>query len=67
MILDLNLNEIIKAVDGEILVQNNDGAFNKISTDTRKIEEGNLFFALKGENFNGNNYAVSAIEKGYLL
>ena len=64
MILDLNLNEIIKAVDGEILVQNNDGAFNKISTDTRKIEEGNLFFALKGENFNGNNYAVSAIEKG---
>ena len=64
MILDLNLNEIIKAVDGEILVQNNDGAFNKISTDTRKIEEGNLFFALKGENFNGNNYAVSAVLKG---
>lgn len=64
MILDLNLNEIIKAVDGEVIVQNNDGVFNKISTDTRKIEEGNLFFALKGENFNGNNYAVSAIEKG---
>ena len=64
MILDLNLNEIIKAVDGEILVQNNDGAFNKISTDTRKIEEGNVFFALKGENFNGNNYAVSAVLKG---
>lgn len=64
MILDLNLNEVIKAVDGELIVQNNDGAFNKISTDTRKIEEGNLFFALKGENFNGNNYAVSAVLKG---
>lgn len=64
MILDLNLNEVIKAVDGELIVQNNDGVFNKISTDTRKIEEGNLFFALKGENFNGNNYAVSAISKG---
>ena len=64
MILDLNLNEIIKAVDGEVIVQNNDGVFNKISTDTRKIEEGNLFFALKGENFNGNNYAVSAVLKG---
>ena len=64
MILDLNLNEVIKAVNGEIIVQNNDGAFNKISTDTRRIEEGNLFFALKGENFNGNNYAVQAVEKG---
>ena len=64
MILDLNLNEVIKAVNVEIIVQNNDGAFNKISTDTRRIEEGNLFFALKGENFNGNNYAVQAVEKG---
>jgi len=62
--LDLNLNEVVKAVNGEIIVQNNDGTFNKISTDTRKIERGNLFFALKGENFNGNSYAVSAIEKG---
>jgi len=64
MMLDLNLNEVVKAVNGEIIVQNNDGTFNKISTDTRKIERGNLFFALKGENFNGNSYAVSAIEKG---
>ena len=64
MILDLNLNEVVKAVNGEIIVQNNDGVFNKISTDTRKIEEGNLFFALKGENFNGNNYAVKAVENG---
>lgn len=64
MILDLNLNEVVKAVNGEIIVQNNNGVFNKISTDTRKIEEGNLFFALKGENFNGNNYAAKAVEKG---
>ncbi|MDO5516936.1 MAG: UDP-N-acetylmuramoyl-tripeptide--D-alanyl-D-alanine ligase [Clostridium sp.] len=62
--MDLNLNEVVKAVNGEIIVQNNDGVFNKISTDTRKIEEGNLFFALKGENFNGNNYAAKAVEKG---
>ncbi|MDO5518816.1 MAG: UDP-N-acetylmuramoyl-tripeptide--D-alanyl-D-alanine ligase, partial [Clostridium sp.] len=62
--MDLNLNEVVKAVNGEIVAQNNDGVFNKISTDTRKIEEGNLFFALKGENFNGNNYAVKAVENG---
>lgn len=62
--LDLNLTEIIKAVNGEILFKNNDGIFNKVSTDTRKIEKDNLFIALKGANFNGNDYAVHAIEKG---
>ena len=37
---------------------------NSVSTDTRKIEKGDLFFALKGDNFNGNSYAQQAIEKG---
>lgn len=62
--MDLNLEEIIKAVNGEILIQNNEGIFNKISTDTRKIEKDNLFIALKGQNFNGNDYTISAVEKG---
>jgi UDP-N-acetylmuramoyl-tripeptide--D-alanyl-D-alanine ligase len=35
-----------------------------VSTDTRKIEKGNLFFALKGENFNGNLFASKALELG---
>ncbi len=36
----------------------------KISTDTRKIEKDGIFFALKGDNFNGNEYAAEALEKG---
>ncbi len=35
-----------------------------ITTDTRKIKEGALFFALKGERFNGNEYAGKALELG---
>lgn len=35
-----------------------------ICTDTRKIETNCIFFALKGENFNGNEFAKSALEKG---
>ncbi len=35
-----------------------------ICTDTRKLKEGDLFFALKGEHFNGNEYAIQALEKG---
>lgn len=35
-----------------------------ISTDTRKITPGSLFFALKGENFDGNRFAAEALNKG---
>jgi UDP-N-acetylmuramoyl-tripeptide--D-alanyl-D-alanine ligase len=35
-------------------------------TDTRKLKKGELFFALSGENFNGNDYAQQAIKKGAL-
>ncbi len=35
-----------------------------ICTDTRNISEGCLFFALRGERFNGNEFASQALEKG---
>ena len=33
-----------------------------VATDSRAIRGGELFFALKGENFDGNEYAVKALE-----
>lgn len=38
--------------------------YRTISTDSRQIPDGCLFFALKGENFDGNAYAKSAVESG---
>ena len=38
--------------------------FPKICTDTRQISTDCLFFALKGENFNGNSFAHRALEAG---
>lgn len=38
-----------------------------VSTDTRSIEEGNIWFALKGPNFNANKFAKQALEKGASL
>ncbi|WP_136480221.1 UDP-N-acetylmuramoyl-tripeptide--D-alanyl-D-alanine ligase [Cognatitamlana onchidii] len=35
-----------------------------VSTDTRTISNNDLFFALKGDHFNGNTYAKKAIELG---
>jgi UDP-N-acetylmuramoyl-tripeptide--D-alanyl-D-alanine ligase len=37
---------------------------NSVSTDTRKVRDNDLFFALKGDSFNGNKFAKDAIEKG---
>ena len=35
-----------------------------ICTDTRKIEKGCLFVALRGDNFNGNKFTQQALDKG---
>ncbi len=34
-----------------------------VSTDSREIKKGDIFFALSGENFNGNIFAKNALEK----
>ena len=36
----------------------------KVSTDSRKIEKDAVFFALKGENFDGNDFALPVAEAG---
>ncbi len=35
-----------------------------VSTDTRSIKKGNIYFALKGANFNGNQFVQQATESG---
>ncbi len=38
--------------------------YSNVCTDSRKIEKGCLFFALKGANFDGNKFAEQAIQQG---
>lgn len=35
-----------------------------VQTDTRKLQPGDIYFALKGDNFDGNLFATQALEKG---
>ena len=35
-----------------------------VSTDTRALPQGSAFFALRGENFNGDTFAAKALESG---
>ncbi len=63
----LSFEEIVKAVNGEVLRKGNRFDYDNISTDTRKIHDKSIFIALKGENFNGNSYVKQASEKGALI
>lgn len=40
------------------------GSFDSVCTDTRKITQGSLFIAIKGENFDGHDFAQKAVESG---
>ncbi|RYY69875.1 MAG: UDP-N-acetylmuramoyl-tripeptide--D-alanyl-D-alanine ligase [Chitinophagaceae bacterium] len=38
--------------------------YPSVETDTRKLKKGDIFFALKGPNFNGNHYLQQALDMG---
>ncbi len=40
------------------------GKFDCVCTDTRKITDGCLFIAIKGDNFDGHDFALKAVENG---
>jgi UDP-N-acetylmuramoyl-tripeptide--D-alanyl-D-alanine ligase len=58
----LLLSEVAQALDG--CVVGADVAFSAVSTDSRRIEAGQLFIALVGPNFDGHNYLAEVAGKG---
>lgn len=40
---------------------------NNVVTDTRKVKKGDIFIALRGENFDGNLFAAEALEQGAVI
>ena len=39
-------------------------SYSHVQNDTRQLKKGDLYFALKGPNFNGNEFALQALEQG---
>ena len=58
-----SVDEICQAVSGKVC-QTGATAFSGISTDTRKVEAGDLFVALVGETFDGHRFVEQAFERG---
>ena len=58
----LTTDELLRAT-GAKLVRGGDNNFGSVITDSRKLKSGCLFIALKGERFNGEDFAIEAINK----
>ncbi|MBT8422385.1 MAG: UDP-N-acetylmuramoyl-tripeptide--D-alanyl-D-alanine ligase, partial [Gammaproteobacteria bacterium] len=56
------LSELSEVVKGQL--QGEDATFAAVSTDTRTINPGDVFFALRGERFNAADFVAQAAEKG---
>ncbi len=59
-----SLDDVIHALQRCTILEQVKTQFTDIVTDTRKIVPGALFVALKGERFNGEDFAAQAIEQG---
>jgi len=59
-----NSNDLAKLLNIKI---DKDIKISNVSTDTRDLKPESLFFAIKGEKFNGNDYVENAIKKGACL
>jgi len=63
----IKLDEVLKAINGELSREKSNISsviINDISIDSRQINGGELFFALKGENFDGHDFVDEALNKG---
>ena len=61
--MKLSLNDVAKITNGELFYSCS-ATIKNLSLDSREIEEGTLFIAIKGERFDGHDYIGKAFEDG---
>jgi UDP-N-acetylmuramoyl-tripeptide--D-alanyl-D-alanine ligase len=60
----MTAGDILSPMQGELLRGSRDRSFSGLSTDSRTVGEGQLFWALKGETFDGHAFVKDAIQRG---
>lgn len=58
------LSQVLLATGGRFLSGSTEARFRAVSTDTRTLQPGDLFVALCGERFDGNQFVKEAVAKG---
>ena len=61
---DLSVKNILDVTDGELITGKEDDICKSYSKDTRTIKDGDCYIGIKGENFDGNLFWETALEKG---
>lgn len=61
---NLSLKEVIEVTKGELIQGNLETICQNFSKDTRTIQKGDTYIAIKGEKFDGNLFWKQALEKG---
>ena len=60
----LGLDFVLNSTKGKLVSGRKQGGFSGVSTDSRNISAGEIFFALKGDNYDGHEYVNEALKKG---
>jgi UDP-N-acetylmuramoyl-tripeptide--D-alanyl-D-alanine ligase len=61
---EITAEDIIKPLKGKLISGTAGSVLTGVSTDSRKIEAGNLFLALRGERYDGHDFVEQTIEQG---
>ncbi|MCX7641691.1 MAG: UDP-N-acetylmuramoyl-tripeptide--D-alanyl-D-alanine ligase [Elusimicrobiales bacterium] len=64
MKLNIKPEKLALVCGGKLIHNNKKTIINEIITDTRILKKGDIFWALKGKNFDGNDFVDEAIKKG---
>lgn len=62
--ISLTLGELCRVLQGELLQGDPNIKVQGVSTDSRQVKKGEVFFALKGERFDGHDFVREALDKG---
>lgn len=60
----LGLDFVLDSTNGKIVSGPKEGSFAGVSTDSRNVRRGEIFFALRGDNFDGHEFVDEALDKG---
>jgi UDP-N-acetylmuramoyl-tripeptide--D-alanyl-D-alanine ligase len=60
----LGLDFVLKSTKGMLISGRKAGEFSGVSTDSRKVSAGEIFFAIKGDNYDGHQFVDEALRKG---
>ena len=67
MLMNLTIPEILQATQGKLLQGNPGVKLGRVSTDSRTLQSGDIFIAIKGDNFDGHDFIKEVAPNAVLV